>query len=102
MIHAIRQDVVVLPGGRIEIVSPELTPGAHAEVIVLEKAERMLGKPPETETQEPLGLVQRRAFMKLPLQERRRILAEQADRMAGRYKQDAEVRDLGGGDFLDC
>ncbi|MBM4031755.1 MAG: hypothetical protein FJ291_08225 [Planctomycetes bacterium] len=102
MITAIRQEVVVLPGGRIEIVSPELTPGAHAEVIVLEKAERTPGEHPEAGMQEPLGLAQRRAFMRLPMQERRRILAEQAERMASHYEHDAEVRDLGGGDFLDC
>ena len=127
MIHAIRKDVVVLPGGRIEIVSSELTPGAHAEVIVLEnaprtrkravkghtdaggrpsaarkEAERVSGKSTEPDTEEPLTLAQRRAFLKLPLPERRRILAEQAERMADFYEQDAEVLNLGGGDFLDC
>ena len=127
MIHAIRQDVVVLPGGRIEIVSPELTPGAHAQVIVLEEAptagkhlarnphrtgrrasaprkesDRMPGKPTKLDTKKPLRLVDRRAFMRLPLQERRRILAEQAERVADHYGRDAEVRDLGGGDFLEC
>ncbi len=102
MINAVRQEVVVLPGGRIEIESPELTPGAHAEVIVLERAERDTGKRRAVGVQGPLGLAQRRAFMRLPMQERRRILAEQADRMAGHYEQDEEVRDLGGGDFVDC
>ena len=38
MINAIRQTVIVQPGGRIEVVAPELTPGASAEVIVLEEA----------------------------------------------------------------
>jgi hypothetical protein len=32
-----------------------------------------------------LSLVQRRAFMKLPIEERRRILAEQAAQMAEHY-----------------
>ena len=98
MIHAIRQDVVVLPGGRIEIASSELTPGVRAEVIVL--AEEPTS--PKTETALPRQRVRRRVFMKLPLQERRRILAEQADQMAEHYSQDTEVRDLGGGDFADC
>jgi len=129
MIHAIRKDVVVLPGGRIEIESSELTPGAHAEVIVLEntsrtrkrtarghmdagggpsaarkEAERVSGQSTEPDTKEPLTLAQRRAFLKLPLQERRRILAEQAEQMADLYlyEQDAEVLNLGGGDFIDC
>jgi len=101
MMHAIRQEVVVLPGGRIEIVSPELTPGASAEVIVLEKGEHEPAEPGETQTT-PLSLAERRAFLMLPLRERRRILAEQADRMAGHYERDAEARELGGGDFVDC
>ena len=35
MTNALRQKVKVLPGGVIEIRSPELTPGVIAEVIVL-------------------------------------------------------------------
>jgi|MTBAKMStandDraft_1061839.scaffolds.fasta_scaffold30178_2 hypothetical protein len=35
MIQAIKKDVVILPGGRIEIHSPDLIPGTHAEVVVL-------------------------------------------------------------------
>ena len=64
-------------------------------------AERVLGKSVEMEMKEPLTLVQRRAFMKLPMQERRRILAEQAERVAEHYRQEPEVRDLGGGDLVD-
>ena len=35
MVAAIRQQVTVQPGGVVEVRSPELTPGARAEVIVL-------------------------------------------------------------------
>jgi hypothetical protein len=35
VVTAIKQQVIVQPGGVIEIRSPELTPGASAEVIVL-------------------------------------------------------------------
>jgi hypothetical protein len=35
VVAAIKQQVTVQPGGVIEIRSPELTPGASAEVIVL-------------------------------------------------------------------
>ena len=35
MVAAIKQRVTVQPGGVIEIRSPELTPGASAEVIIL-------------------------------------------------------------------
>lgn len=39
--------------------------------------------------EEPLTLAERRAFLKLPMEERRRILAEQADRLAGEYERPA-------------
>ena len=35
----------------------------------------------------------RRAFMKLPIEERRRILAEQAEAMTDHYEQDSEWRE---------
>jgi hypothetical protein len=35
MLQAIKKEVTVLQGGRIEFSSPELKPGARAEVIVL-------------------------------------------------------------------
>ena len=35
MVAAVRQRVTVQPGGVVEVRSPELTPGASAEVIVL-------------------------------------------------------------------
>jgi hypothetical protein len=47
MLQAIRRRVTVQPGGRIEIVAPELTPGSQAEVIVLE--ERALRRRPLAE-----------------------------------------------------
>jgi hypothetical protein len=37
-----------------------------------------------------LALQDRRAFMKLPLEERRRQMAEQAERMVGRYEERSE------------
>lgn len=37
--------------------------------------------------------VDRQAFMKLPIAERRRILAEQAEAMAEHYEQDLEWRE---------
>ncbi|MBM4042843.1 MAG: hypothetical protein FJ290_30510 [Planctomycetes bacterium] len=37
MFHAIRTEVIVQPGGRIEIPASELSPGTQAEVIVLEQ-----------------------------------------------------------------
>ncbi|WP_218081264.1 helix-turn-helix domain-containing protein [Anthocerotibacter panamensis] len=51
--------------------------------------------------EQPLSLVERRAFMKLSLAERNRMLEEQAEKMVDFYEQDAEWRDLQGGDFLE-
>ena len=54
--------------------------------ITQEDAERMLGE--SLHTDQPLSLVERRAFMKLSIGERRRILAEQAEQMVAYYEQD--------------
>jgi hypothetical protein len=47
------------------------------------------------------GSLRRRAFLKLPLEERRRILQEQAGQIQKHYAQDQSWRDLQGGDVLD-
>lgn len=62
----------------------------------------------ESETvtsQQALGLKDRRAFVKLPLEERRRQLAEQASQMAAHYAGRAESlerEDWQGGDIVEC
>ncbi|BBD58496.1 hypothetical protein NIES2109_12710 [Nostoc sp. HK-01] len=45
--------------------------------------------------------INRREFMKLSLEERRRILAEQAERMLLHYEQNKEWQELETGDLLD-
>jgi len=73
---------------------------AFAEGLVTqEEAERMLGE--TVKGKEPITLRQRRAFMKLPLEKRRRILTEQAEKMAAYYKQDLEWKELQGGDIVE-
>jgi hypothetical protein len=47
----------------------------------------------EIEMEQPLTLIQRRNFMQLPLEERRRIMAQQADKLSEHYNQDQEWRD---------
>lgn len=44
----------------------------------------------KAEADQPLTLAQRRAYMQLPLEERRRRLAAQADLMAAHYEQEPE------------
>jgi len=56
---------------------------------------------PVTEEPEPLSLSDRRAFMQLPLAERHRILAKQAEAMVEHYEQETEWREFQGGDIID-
>jgi transcriptional regulator with XRE-family HTH domain len=68
-------------------------------LVTQEEAERMLGE--TVKGKQPITLRQRRAFMKLPLEKRRRILTEQAEKMAAYYKQDLEWKELQGGDIVE-
>jgi hypothetical protein len=43
-----------------------------------------------TESEQALTLAQRRAYMTLPLEERRRLLAAQAERVAAHYEEETE------------
>ena len=53
-------------------------------------------------TEEALSLDQRRAFLKLPLAERRKILAQQADQVAEYYEvEQAERERRQGGDIVE-
>jgi hypothetical protein len=50
------------------------------------------------------GLAERRMFMKLPLDERRRILADQAEQLVRYYEQDSEAKERElwqGGDLVE-
>ena len=73
---------------------------AFAEgVISHEEAEAILGE--EIDNEIPMSLVQRRSFMKLPLEERRRLMLEQAEKLISHYEDDKGWRELGGGDFVE-
>ena len=63
------------------------------------EAERILGK--EIEMEVPATVIERRSFMKLPLEKRRQILAEQAAKIAGYYETSAEWKELEGGDLIE-
>ena len=70
------------------------------DLITQEDAERILGERVQIEL--PLSRIERRAFMKLPLEERRRILAEQAARAAAAWEEDyADWRKIEGGDIAE-
>ena len=69
------------------------------DLISREMAERMIGR--SLDDGEPLSLVERRAFMKLPLEERRHIMAKQAERIVAYYESNHEWREFLDGDFVD-
>lgn len=56
------------------------------------EAEALLGE--KVEEQAPTSLVEHRAFMRLPLDERRRLLARQADTMSDYYRRDPNWREF--------
>lgn len=87
----------VLAGNRIEIESPILLVGQTVEVVVFVAdgiSDRL------TEDQE-LSLEQRLAFLKLPLEQRRLIMASQAEAMSAHYQENTEWQELMAGDIID-
>ena len=71
---------------------------AFAEkVITSEKAEQLLGGAFECAKQESSSLVRRRSFMRLSLQERKRILSEQANKYSTSYEPDTDWMEMQGG-----
>ena len=63
-----------------------------------EEAERLTG---EDFGVDSLTLTERRALMKLPVEDRRRLLAEQADKISSHYEQDQEWREIGRGEVVE-
>ena len=67
--------------------------------LIARSAEMALG---ESTNQEPsLSLMERRAFMRLPLAERRRIMQAQAEKLLDIYQHDPERREWQGGDIVE-
>lgn len=64
----------------------------------------MIAQEDTVETETPRSLAEIREFMKLPIEERRRILAEQADQMVEHYKEESGRRERElwqGGDIVE-
>ena len=86
MIAAIKQKVIVGQGGKVELLRPDLVEGTLVEVIVLVELEEH----------------DRQDFVQLPLGERRRLLAQQAQQLMTHYEQTASERDeWQAGDFVE-
>ena len=82
------QYVTDVQGRRISVILPivefeELLSAVKDLADVVENQE-------ESTSEQAISLSQRRAYMKLPLEERRRQLAAQADQMVEHYEQAAE------------
>jgi transcriptional regulator with XRE-family HTH domain len=67
--------------------------------ITQEEAERLADQ--QLDQREAPGSLRRRAFLKLPIEERRRILEHQAEQIQKHYEQNQSWRDVQGGDVLD-
>jgi len=69
---------------------------AFAEkAITLDRAEHLLGE--KLESDQNISLIRRKAFMQLPLLERRRILSEQARKYSSDYSPDNDWMEMQGG-----
>ncbi len=77
-------------GNRLEVLIPTLAVGETVEVIVI-AAERAVS--PIANPLQNGGSIDRRAFMRLPMAERGKILAQQAELMLDHYEQDPEWRE---------
>jgi Zn-dependent peptidase ImmA (M78 family)/DNA-binding XRE family transcriptional regulator len=64
-----------------------------------DEAGEMMGE--ELETKESPPLVERSVLMKMPMDERRRILAEQARKMTAHFERNSEWKDYQGGDIVE-
>lgn len=87
----------VSPGNKIEIQDPNLIEGQTVEIVIIISQ-------PDTSTSDnnqSFSLEQRQAFLKLPLAERRRILATQAETMVSHYQKDSDWQELMAGDIID-
>lgn len=68
-------------------------------LLTQEQAEAIMSR--QLGPSQPLSLIEKRAFLRLPVEERRKILAEQAADAAAFYEAHPEWRDLQGGDILE-
>jgi len=94
-----KQEPCELPAERPQWLRRSVLRALGEGFLTREEAEKMLGE--QLKAKEPLSLIERRSFMKLPLEERRKLLAEQASNFETYYGQNPETRGIGGGDIID-
>jgi len=94
-----KQEPCELPAERPQWLLRSVLRALGEGFLTREEAEKMLGE--QLKAKEPLSLIERRSFMKLPLEERRKLLAEQASNFETYYGQNPETKGIGGGDISD-
>ena len=94
-----KQEPCELPAERPQWLRRSVLRALGEGFLTREEAEKMLGE--QLKAKEPLSLIERRSFMKLPLEERRKLLAEQASNFETYYGQNPETKGIGGGDISD-
>ena len=94
-----KQEPIEIPPEKPNRFRLQVYRAASEELIGEREAEQLLND--TLETASPRSLIERRAFLELPTDLRRRLLREQAKQMADYYQHDSEWRELGGGDFVE-
>lgn len=87
----------VAQGNKIEIQNPNLMEGETVEIVII------ISQPDKLSfhNNQSTSFEERQAFIKLPVSERRKILAVQAEKMASYYQGNTEWQELMAGDIID-
>jgi predicted DNA-binding antitoxin AbrB/MazE fold protein len=96
----------IYEGGVLRLMQPmEIPEGTAVEIIVIPKPYFSHQESPADILAKiaalPLENISRQEFMQLPLEERRTILAKQAERMLSYYQEDKEWQELETGDLIE-
>lgn len=94
-----KQEPMELPAEQPQWIRQSALRALAEGLIGKEEAESMLGERLAADT--ALPSIERKAFMKLPLEERRRLLAQQAERLIEHYEQENDSKDLEAGDIVE-
>jgi transcriptional regulator with XRE-family HTH domain len=98
-LHWKKQEPSPLPPEQPMWLRKSVLRGVAEGLLTEEDGMKMLGE--SMKMKEPVSLVERRAFMKLPLLDRRKIMARQAKEIAAHYEKDSSWKDLETGDIVD-
>lgn len=94
-----REEPLPLPREEPQWLRRTVLRGVSEGALTAEEGKTMLGVTLEEGAR--LEAIQRRAFLRLPMEERRRLLVAQAEALSDHYANDREWRDAQGGDVVD-